>query len=74
MLYVDDVDDVVKKAVAEGAKLVRPIEDKFYGDRSGSIIDPFGHTWHVSTHIEDVSEAEIQKRAQAFAPPKKAAG
>jgi PhnB protein len=68
MVYVADVDSVVKKAVDSGAKLVRPLEDKFYGDRSGSIEDPFGHIWTVSTHVEDVSPEEMQKRAAALAP------
>src|SRR5665213_1834757 len=50
LLYVEDVDAVVRQAVAAGAKIQRPIEDKFYGDRMGSLDDPFGHVWHVSTH------------------------
>jgi len=61
--YVDDVDAVVKQAVAAGAKLVRPVQDQFYGDRSGSVADPFGHVWHVATHKEDLSMEEIRKRA-----------
>jgi PhnB protein len=67
MLYVDDVDATVKTAVAAGAKLLRPVEDKFYGDRSGTIEDPFGHHWHVSTHTEDVSHEEMERRAAAMA-------
>jgi PhnB protein len=63
MLYVEDVDATVAKALAAGAKLVRPVEDKFYGDRTGTIEDPFGHTWHVGTHKEDVSEEEMKRRA-----------
>ena len=62
MLYVEDVDSTVKKAVAEGAKLVQPVEDKFYGDRTGTIEDPWGHTWHVGTHKEDVSDEEMKRR------------
>lgn len=62
MLYVKDVDSVVNAAVSEGAKLQRPVENKFYGDRTGSIEDPFGHVWHVATHIEDVSPEEMEKR------------
>ncbi len=65
MLYVGDVDATVKTAVASGAKLIRPVEDKFYGDRSGTIEDPFGHQWHVSTHIEDVAPDEMKRRAAA---------
>jgi PhnB protein len=62
MLYVEDVDSTVKKAVAEGARLVQPVEDKFYGDRTGTIEDPWGHSWHVGTHKEDVSDEEIKRR------------
>lgn len=64
-LYTADVDSVVQKAVDAGAKLVRPVKDQFYGDRSGSLIDPFGHLWGVATHIEDVSPEEMHKRAAA---------
>lgn len=66
MLYVEDVDAFVSKAVAAGAKLQRPVENKFYGDRSGTIEDPFGHTWHISTHVEDVPVEELHKRAAAM--------
>lgn len=67
-LYVDDADAVVKRAVAAGAKLSHPVENKFYGDRSGGIIDPFGHRWSIATHIEDVPPEEMQQRAaQAMA-------
>jgi PhnB protein len=62
-LYVDDVDAVVARAVAQGAKLLRPVKDEFYGDRSGQIEDPFGHRWSIATHIEDVSPEEMQRRA-----------
>jgi PhnB protein len=68
MIYVTDVDAVVKKAADSGAKIVRPLENKFYGDRSATIEDPFGHAWTVSTHVEDVSPEEMQKRAAALAP------
>jgi PhnB protein len=66
MLYVPDVDDTVKRAVEAGAKLDRAVEDKFYGDRMGSIIDPFGHIWYITTHIEDVSPDEMKRRAEAM--------
>lgn len=66
LLYVEDVDAVAARAVAAGATLVRPIEDKFYGDRSGTLRDPFGHIWHVSTHKEDVPPDEIGRRAEAL--------
>jgi PhnB protein len=65
LLYVDDVDKTVERAVAAGAKLERPVEDKFYGDRMGAIEDPFGHQWYVGTHIEDVSPEEMKKRMAA---------
>jgi PhnB protein len=62
-LYVDDVDAVFAKAIAAGATEVQPVENQFYGDRSGQFLDPFGHRWSVSTHIEDVSPDEMSKRA-----------
>lgn len=66
VLYVENVDEVVSLAVAAGAKLVRPVDDQFYGDRTGGIEDPFGHHWHVATHTEDVSPEEMKRRAEAF--------
>jgi PhnB protein len=66
-VYVRDVDAVVERAVAAGAKLLRPVEDKFYGDRTGTLQDPFGHVWHVSTHVEDVPPKEMKKRAAEMA-------
>lgn len=65
-LYVEDCDAVFNRAVAGGAKVEQPLADKFYGDRSGSLFDPFGHRWHISSHIEDVPEDEIERRAKAF--------
>lgn len=67
MVYVPDVDAVVARAVEAGAKLTRPVEDKFYGDRSGRIEDPFGHLWDVSTHVEDVAPDELQRRMAKMA-------
>ncbi len=64
VLYVEDVDTVFKRAVAAGGKSIRPVEDRFYGDRSGQVEDPFGHMWTVSTHIEDLTEEEVKKRAE----------
>ena len=64
-LYVENVDAVIQKAIDSGAKLLRPIKNQFYGDRSGSLLDPFGHMWSVATHIEDVSPEEMRKRATA---------
>lgn len=66
-LYVQDADKVVKRAVAAGAKPLRPVADQFYGDRSGSLEDPFGHVWHVATHIKDIPVKELKKRAAAMA-------
>ena len=66
MVYVPDVDTFVKRAVAAGAKVLTPVENKFYGDRSGSLEDPFGHQWHFATHVEDVPPDEMGKRAEAF--------
>ena len=63
-LYVKDVDAVVERAVAAGAKLIRPVEDMFYGDRSGAVEDPYGHQWYVATHIEDLTLAKIKKRSE----------
>lgn len=66
LVYVENVDDTVKRAVAAGARLDRPVEDKFYGDRMGAIEDPFGHQWYVGTHIEDVTPEEMKKRMAAM--------
>jgi PhnB protein len=62
MVYVEDVDKTFKQAVSNGAKEVRAVQDQFYGDRSGNLVDPFGHVWTVATHKEDVSQAEMQRR------------
>jgi PhnB protein len=64
-MYVDNVDTIVSRAVAAGAKVIRPVQDQFYGDRTGTVADPYGHVWHVATHTEDVSPDEIRKRAAA---------
>jgi PhnB protein len=64
LVYIRDCDKVVHKAVAEGAKLLKPVQDQFYGDRSGFIQDPFGHQWGIATHIEDVSPQEMNERAK----------
>jgi PhnB protein len=61
-VYVEDADAVFDRAVEAGAKALRPVEDKFYGDRSGEFEDPFGHRWSVATHVEDVPPDEIEKR------------
>ena len=61
-LYVDDVDARFARAVAAGAKMKRPVTNQFYGDRSGTLEDPFGHIWTIGTHVEDVSPEEMQRR------------
>ena len=66
MIYVEDVDSVFRKALSLGATETRPLEDQFYGDRSGGITDPFGHNWMISTHIEDVTPDEMEKRMKAM--------
>ena len=66
MIYVEDVDSVFKKAITAGGKEQRPVKDQFYGDRSGTLADPFGHIWHVATHTEDVSAEEMERRASAY--------
>jgi PhnB protein len=63
MVYVEDVDDVFKRAIAAGAKEVAAVQDQFYGDRSGQFEDPFGHRWNVASHVEDVPPEEMEKRA-----------
>lgn len=65
-LYVEDVDAIANQAVAAGAKLVKEVKDQFYGDRSGTVEDPFGHVWYIATHKEDVSLEEINKHAAAM--------
>lgn len=63
-LYVENVDEIVAQAIAAGAKVQRPLKDQFYGDRSATLEDPFGHVWTVATHVEDVTPEEIQVRVQ----------
>jgi PhnB protein len=66
-LYIPDVDRVIDRAVAAGAKIIKPVQDQFYGDRSGFIQDPFGHFWGVATHVEDVAPQEMEERAKKAA-------
>lgn len=70
MLYVEDVDGVVNRAVGAGAQVLMPVADQFWGDRMGTVADPFGHKWSVATHTEDVSPEEISIRAKALFGPK----
>ena len=62
-LYVEDVDETFEKAVSAGATPIRPVENQFYGDRTGLFEDPWGHLWHVGSHVEDVSPEEMERRA-----------
>jgi PhnB protein len=64
LLYVENADAVFEQAVAAGAEVLSPLENKFYGDRMGTIADPFGHHWTIGTHVEDVSEEEMRKRME----------
>ena len=66
MIYVDDVDAFTANAVGEGLTVLRPVENQFYGDRSGQFKDPFGHVWSFATHVEDVTPDEMNERAAAM--------
>ena len=66
VLYVEDVDAVYNRAVSAGAKSTMPLQDMFWGDRFGNVVDPFGHQWGLATHIEDVAPDEIERRSAAF--------
>jgi PhnB protein len=68
LLYVNDVDAVFQRAVAAGALVLRPVANQFYGDRSGTLQDPFGHLWTVATHIEDVPMEEIARHVRQLHP------
>ena len=63
-LYVDDVDAVFERAVAAGAEVAMPVEDMFWGDRYGRLVDPFGHSWSIATHVRDVSPDEMASGAE----------
>src|SRR5262249_30043348 len=65
LLYFEDVDARFNQAIAAGAKVLRPVQDQFYGDRSGTVTDPFGHVWTIATHKEDVPLAEMHRRHEA---------
>ena len=62
MIYVTDVDKIFAQALAAGATAQRPVADQFYGDRMGSLTDPFGHVWSIATHVEDLTPEEIDSR------------
>jgi PhnB protein len=67
-VYLPDVDKAVERATAAGGKILKPVEDQFYGDRSGFIQDPFGHLWGIATHVEDVSAEEMKERMKKLMP------
>lgn len=69
LLYVEDVDALASRAVAAGAKVLKPVADQFYGHRAGSLEDPFGHTWHIHTRKEELTSEELNRRAAAQARP-----
>src|SRR3954453_8397518 len=64
MIYVEGADAVFQRAIAAGAKEVQPLKNQFYGDRSGTLQDPFGHVWTVATHVEDIAPEEMRKRVE----------
>ena len=66
LVYVENVDAVMQKALENGAKPLHPVKNQFYGDRSGSLLDPFGHMWSIATHVENVSPEEMKKRMSAM--------
>ena len=69
LIYVEDVDSKFGQAITAGAKVLRPVKDQFYGDRSGTLVDPFGHSWTIATHVEDVSPDEMNRRYEAVSKP-----
>ena len=66
MIYVEDVDARFKQALNAGAKVFKPVQDQFYGDRSGTVTDPYGHVWTIGTHKQDVPPEEIDRRFEAM--------
>ncbi len=68
MVYVEDVDKVFARAVEAGATVERPLANQFYGDRTGGVVDPFGHRWYLATHVEDVAPEEMERRMKAQHP------
>ena len=73
MVYLDDVDSAFQRAIDAGAKELRPVENQFWGDRMGTLTDPFGHQWSLATHVEDVPESEMQTRMEQFSSKQKEA-
>ncbi len=68
LLYVEDCDAVFNQAVKAGAEVERPLANQFYGDRTGGVKDPFGFSWYIATHVEDVSPEEMERRAKEMQP------
>jgi PhnB protein len=66
MVYVEHVDRVFQQAIAAGGRVDKEVKDQFYGDRSGTLYDPFGHMWTIATHVEDVSEEEMKRRMAKY--------
>ncbi len=66
VLYVEDADASFKRALEAGAKELKPVQDQFYGDRSGTLSDPYGHTWSIATHLQDLSPEELNQRFEQF--------
>ena len=73
LIYVDDVDKAFEQAVKAGGKAVQPVENQFWGDRTGTLVDPFGHKWTLGTHVEDVPPQEMQKRMDDWSKKHKTA-
>lgn len=73
LIYVDDVDKAFDQAVKAGGKALQPVENQFWGDRTGTLVDPFGHKWTLGTHVEDVSPKEMQKRMEDWSKKQKTA-
>ncbi len=69
LLYLENVDARFKQAIAAGAREMRPVKDQFYGDRSGTLVDPFGHVWTLATHMEDLTMEQMHQRAQPECKP-----
>ena len=71
MIYVNDCDAIFARAVEAGAKVERPLQDQFYGDRSGTVVDPFGHKWTIATHVEDIPPEEMGRRHEEWSAKQK---
>ena len=72
VIYVPDADAAFRRAVEAGASVEKPVEDQFWGDRMGTVVDPFGHRWSLGTHVEDVTPEEMARRMRSLQPPSQA--